>query len=126
MNKLTIPHDALVFVGDGRKKLFLRNDGNAKAGHRSQRRWKWSGFSALVFCEPVSEVQMRQSNGKVISRAASPPRNSRNSPSEQTDEAPGLIDKEQVEVEREIPADDNQPIEGIEPRDRPEPPAFED
>jgi hypothetical protein len=77
------------------------------------------------FCEPVSEVQMRQSNGRVVSRAA-PPRNSRNSPSDQTDEAPGLIDKEQVEVEREIPADDNQPIEGIEPRDRPESPAFED
>ena len=69
---------------------------------------------------------MLQSNGKVISSMASPPRNSRNSPSEQTDEAPGLIDKEQVEVEREIPADDNQPIEGIEPRDQPEPPVFED
>lgn len=25
-----IPHDALVFVGDGRKALFLRNDGDAK------------------------------------------------------------------------------------------------
>jgi hypothetical protein len=57
---------------------------------------------------------------------ASPPRNSRNSHSEQTDEAPGLIESEQVEVEREIPADDNQPIERSEPRDRPEPPAFGD
>ena len=55
-----------------------------------------------------------------------PPRNRRNSPSEQTDEAPGLIDKEQVEVEREIPADENQPIERIEPRDLSEPPLFED
>jgi protein required for attachment to host cells len=27
---ITIPHDALVFVGDGRKALFLRNDGDAK------------------------------------------------------------------------------------------------
>ena len=26
MNKLAIPYDALVFVGDGRKALFLRND----------------------------------------------------------------------------------------------------
>ena len=25
-----IPHNALVFVGDGRKALFLRNDGDAK------------------------------------------------------------------------------------------------
>ncbi|WP_291861414.1 host attachment protein [Bradyrhizobium sp.] len=30
MNKLKIPHDAFVFVGDGRKALFLRNDGDDK------------------------------------------------------------------------------------------------
>jgi protein required for attachment to host cells len=30
MNKLVIPHDAFVFVGDGRKALFLRNDGDEK------------------------------------------------------------------------------------------------
>jgi hypothetical protein len=30
MNKLAIPHDALVFVGDGRKALFLRNAGDEK------------------------------------------------------------------------------------------------
>ena len=29
MNKLTIPHDAWVFVGDGHKALFLRNVGDA-------------------------------------------------------------------------------------------------
>jgi len=28
MNKLNIPHDALVFIGDGRKALFLRNAGD--------------------------------------------------------------------------------------------------
>lgn len=28
MNRLAIPHDALVFVGDGQKALFLRNDGD--------------------------------------------------------------------------------------------------
>ena len=28
MNKLKIPHNAFVFVGDGRKALFLRNDGD--------------------------------------------------------------------------------------------------
>lgn len=30
MTKLVIPHDALVFVGDGRKALFLRNAGDEK------------------------------------------------------------------------------------------------
>ena len=30
MNKIAIPHDAFVFVGDGRKALFLRNDGDEK------------------------------------------------------------------------------------------------
>ncbi len=30
MNKLKIPHDAFVFVGDGRKALFLRNEGDEK------------------------------------------------------------------------------------------------
>ncbi len=30
MNKLRIPHNALVFVGDGRKALFLRNQGDEK------------------------------------------------------------------------------------------------
>jgi len=55
-----------------------------------------------------------------------PPRNPRNSPSEQTDEAPGLIEREEVEIERDIPADDNQPVERIEPRERPAPPVFEE
>ena len=57
----------------------------------------------------------------------SPPRDRRNSPSEQTDEAPGLIDKDQVEVERDLPAEDNAPVDRIEPDDRkPDSPAFED
>ncbi len=30
MSKLSIPHDALVFVGDGQKALFLRNSGDEK------------------------------------------------------------------------------------------------
>ncbi len=30
MTKLAIPHDALVFIGDGRKALFLRNAGDEK------------------------------------------------------------------------------------------------
>jgi protein required for attachment to host cells len=30
MAKLSIPHGAFVFVGDGRKALFLRNSGDEK------------------------------------------------------------------------------------------------
>ncbi len=30
MKKISIPHDAFVFVGDGRKALFLRNEGDEK------------------------------------------------------------------------------------------------
>lgn len=30
MGKLAIPHDGIVFIGDGQKALFLRNTGNAK------------------------------------------------------------------------------------------------
>lgn len=67
---------------------------------------------------------MRDTRGRKDSGTASPPR--KGPPSEQTDEAPGLVDKDQVEVEREIPAEDNQPVEGVEPHQRPDPPAFED
>ena len=28
MSKIAIPHDAMIFVGDGRKALFLRNEGD--------------------------------------------------------------------------------------------------
>jgi len=56
-----------------------------------------------------------------------PPRNPRNSPSEQSNEAPGLIEREEVEIERDTPAEDNQSVERIGPDDgKPEPPAFED
>lgn len=33
MNKLAIPHNGWVFVGDGHKALFLRNDGDEKFLH---------------------------------------------------------------------------------------------
>jgi hypothetical protein len=55
-----------------------------------------------------------------------PPRNSRNSHSEQTDEAPGMIESEEVDIERDIPAEDNQSVERVEPQEQPGPPAFED
>jgi protein required for attachment to host cells len=33
MRKPILPHDAFVFVGDGRRALFLRNDGDEKFAH---------------------------------------------------------------------------------------------
>jgi hypothetical protein len=69
---------------------------------------------------------MRHSGQRHVAESASPPRKRRTPPSEQTDEAPGLIEKEQVDVEREIPVGDNEPVERREPRDRPDPPLFED
>ena len=54
-----------------------------------------------------------------------PPRQ-RNSHSEQTDEAPKLLEDEPVEVERELPAEDNSPIERTEPHGRPPSPLFEE
>jgi hypothetical protein len=43
MSKLTIPHDAFVFVGDGRKALFLRN-----AGDECSIRLSYSGLRAAL------------------------------------------------------------------------------
>jgi hypothetical protein len=69
---------------------------------------------------------MRSSGRWNLPESAPPCRKRRTPPSEQTDEAPGLVEREEVEVERELPAEDNQPIERIEPRERPDPPLFED
>lgn len=67
---------------------------------------------------------MRNASGTKNSGTASPPR--KGTPSEQTDEAKGLIESEQVDIEREIPADDKQPVEGAVPHERPDPPVFEE
>jgi hypothetical protein len=42
------------------------------------------------------------------------------------DEPAKLIDEEAVEIERELPLDDNEPIESIEDDDTSTPPAFEE
>ena len=68
---------------------------------------------------------MRYLSAGEFSEIAPPPKR-RTPPSEQTDEASGLIESEQVDVEREAPIDGNESIEGSEPRDQPGPPAFED
>ena len=69
---------------------------------------------------------MKCSGLEDVSGAASPPRKRRTPPAEQTDEASGLIEREQVDVEREIPIEHNEPIEQVERSDRPDPPLFED
>lgn len=69
---------------------------------------------------------MRYSAQRNGSGSAPPPRKRRTVPSEQTDEAAGLIEQEQVDVEREIPAEHEESIEQTERRDRPAPPLFED
>jgi hypothetical protein len=69
---------------------------------------------------------MRYSGPGKFSEVASPPTKRRTPPSEQTDEAAGLIESEQVDVEREAPLDENESIERSEPRDSTDPPAFED
>ncbi len=67
---------------------------------------------------------MQYASGSRSSWTESPPRKS--TPSEQTDEALGQIESEQLDVERGIPVDDKQPVEGAEPHERPAPPVFED
>ena len=69
---------------------------------------------------------MRYSSPGKFSEIAQPPAKRRTPPSEQTDEASGLIESEQVDVEREAPVEENESIERGEPRDNPSPPAFED
>ena len=68
---------------------------------------------------------MRYLGAGEFSEIAPPPKR-RTPPSEQTDEASGLIESEQVDVEREAPVEGNESIERIEPRENPDPPAFED
>ncbi len=69
---------------------------------------------------------MRYSGPRELSEIAAPPTKRRTPPSEQTDEASGLIESEQVDVERETPVEGNESVERNEPRDNPGPPAFED
>jgi protein required for attachment to host cells len=65
MNKISIPHDAYVFVGDGRKALFLRNEGDEKFPHLKTER---------VFVDdpnPSSHEQGSDRPGRVFGRAGS-------------------------------------------------------
>jgi hypothetical protein len=69
---------------------------------------------------------MRQSSDADPKREPPLERRKRRSYAEQTDEAPRLLEDEPVEVERELPSEDNSPIERTEPHSRPPPPLFED
>jgi hypothetical protein len=67
---------------------------------------------------------MRQSSDADPNRE--PPRERRKRSSHAADEASKLLEDEPVEVERELPAEDNSPIERSEPHGRPPSPLFED
>lgn len=45
---------------------------------------------------------------------------------ESVDESAALIKEEAVEVEAEVPAEENEPVESVDPEDNPPPPAFEE
>ena len=64
--------------------------------------------------------------GGEIDAGLSKRRRRRKSYDESVDEPARLIDIESVEVEREVPAEENEPVERIEKPDKPEKPAFEE
>lgn len=45
---------------------------------------------------------------------------------ESVDESAKLIDSEPVEVEAEVPAEQNEPVESVDAEENPPPPAFEE
>jgi hypothetical protein len=45
---------------------------------------------------------------------------------ENVDESAKLIESEAVEIEAEIPAEENEPVEGAKPEEKPAAPVFED
>ena len=69
---------------------------------------------------------MRYSDATSSLKITSPPTKRRTPPSEQTDEASGSIESEEVDIEREAPVGENQSVERVEPAERPAPPLFED
>lgn len=69
---------------------------------------------------------MRYSDPTSHLKVSSPPTKRRTPPSEQTDEASGSIESEEVDIEREAPVGENQSVERVEPQERPAPPLFED
>ena len=67
MPKISIPRDAFVFVGDGRKALFLRNDGDDKFPHLKTER--------VMFGEnPPTRAQGTDEPGRTFSSSSPGPR----------------------------------------------------
>lgn len=62
MTKIGIPHDAFVFVGDGRKALFLRNDGDEKFPHLKTER-------VFLGQNPPTREQGTDQPGRAFARA---------------------------------------------------------
>jgi protein required for attachment to host cells len=62
-NKISIPHDAIVFVGDGRKALFLRNAGDEKFPNLT---------TEQVFLDdnPLTRDQGSERPGRLFARAS--------------------------------------------------------
>jgi protein required for attachment to host cells len=65
--KFKIPHDAFVFVGDGRKALFLRNDGDEKFLYLKTEQ-------VFVDDNPASHLQGTDKPGRNNASAANPRR----------------------------------------------------
>lgn len=59
MPKINLPHDAFVFVGDGRKALFLRNDGDEKFPHLKTER-------VVTDKNPATHVQGTDAPGRTF------------------------------------------------------------
>jgi protein required for attachment to host cells len=73
MKKLAIPHDAWIFVGDGRRALFLRNDGDETFPNlRTQRVFRDEN--------PPTHVQGSDQPGRVFTVSGTPRRSSMETP----------------------------------------------
>jgi hypothetical protein len=69
---------------------------------------------------------MRSTGGDEIATAIPKKRQRRYSWDESVDEPAKLIELESVDVEAEAPAEENEPVQSIEPEEKPDTPAFED
>jgi Bacterial archaeo-eukaryotic release factor family 12 len=64
VDKLAIPHDALIFVGDGRKALFLRNAGDEKFPNLKTERVFAEENPDELHCSCVRDGLMRAASGQ--------------------------------------------------------------
>ncbi len=69
---------------------------------------------------------MRTAAGREVGAGLSKRRRRRNAYDEGADEPAKLIEMESVEVKAEVPAEENEPVETIEPEGKSETPAFDE